>query len=159
MNSSTERFVEQMGLILESEHFPRIAGRLLGLIIASDEPRTLDDLAEDLGVSKASISTNARTLADKGIVRRVSLPGDRRDLYAAVADMGMYMLQARQAKMQRVRDVLIEGRDTIASKHRTVRDRLDDMVFTHELAFDATAKLIESLPQKLAQRRAQRGKG
>ncbi len=158
MNQATADFVEQMGLILESEHFPRIAGRLLGLMIASDEPRTLDDLAEDLGVSKASISTNARLLAEKGIIVRVSVPGDRRDLYAAVDDMGVAMLRARQMKMQRVRDVFIAGRDSIVTRNRTVRDRLDDMVFTHELAAESTVKLLESLPQKLAQRRAQRGK-
>lgn len=74
-------FIEAMGLLWEGEGVPRIAGRIFGLVATSASPCSLDDMMHALGVSKASISTDARRLEQLGLVERVALPGDRRDYY------------------------------------------------------------------------------
>ena len=60
MHQTVADFVERMGLTLEGEGLPRIAGRLFGFLLVHPEAYSLDELAERLQVSKASISTNAR---------------------------------------------------------------------------------------------------
>lgn len=158
MPPATARFVEQMGLLLEAERLPRISGRILGLLLATDGPLSLDEIAGTLDVSKASISTNARLLADKGVIERTSLAGDRRDLYEAAADMPFKMLRARVERMQRVREVLADGRDTITTRSRPVRDRLDDMVTSYDLFIESMHRSLEHLPARLNARRAERGR-
>ena len=66
MNARTVDFIERMGLALESDGLPRIAGRIFGLLLVSEDARSLDDLAAELRVSKGSVSTNARLLEQRG---------------------------------------------------------------------------------------------
>jgi DNA-binding transcriptional regulator GbsR (MarR family) len=62
MSPEIEEFVEMMGRQLEEQGAPRIAGRMFGYLMMIEEPESLDQLAEDLQVSRTSISTNARLL-------------------------------------------------------------------------------------------------
>ena len=41
MNSQTGNFVERMGVALESDGLPRIAGRIFGLLLVSEDARSL----------------------------------------------------------------------------------------------------------------------
>src|SRR5262245_12635735 len=87
LSPATAAFVEQIAVILEAEGLPRVCGRLFALLIVSSEPVSLDDLADLLGVSKASVSINARTMEERGKIERVGRPGDRRDYYQIADDM------------------------------------------------------------------------
>jgi DNA-binding MarR family transcriptional regulator len=62
-------------------------GRVFGLLLASDEPLSLDDLAAQLNVSKSGASLAARELERSGIVRRLGTAGSRRVLYEATNEM------------------------------------------------------------------------
>lgn len=86
MKPEAERFVELMGRHFEEEGAPRIAGRLIGVLLLNLEPASLDDLVEQLQVSKASVSMNARRLEYWGIAERVTVAGDRRDFYRIAED-------------------------------------------------------------------------
>ena len=74
MDDPTARFTGRMGLLFEADGHPRIAGRIFAYLLVSDGPRSLDELARTLRVSKASASTNARLLAATGVLERVSRP-------------------------------------------------------------------------------------
>ncbi len=156
LSPPVSQFVERIGLLLEAERFPRIAGRILGLLLASAEPLSLDDIAALLGVTKASISTNARLLFDKGVLERVSLTGDRRDHYRAASDMPLRTLQARIARMRQVHDALASGRDAIAPTDPVIRDRFDDMISSYDYMLDVTMRALDELPARVEKARAQR---
>jgi len=79
--AAAERFIESMGLAHEEDRLPRIAGRVMGLLILSPEPVRFDHLAQRLRVSRGSISTNTRLLENMGAIERVTRPGDRRDYF------------------------------------------------------------------------------
>lgn len=102
-------FVERIALTLEGDGFPRIAGRIFGLLIISENESSLDDLAATLGASKASVSVNTRMLEDKGVIERVSKPGDRRDYYRISTDPFVCTMEQRIAKWNRVRAVMRDG--------------------------------------------------
>lgn len=87
MTQDTEsKFIETLGLIWQSEGRPRISGQILGLLVLSKEPRSLGDIAQALGVSKASVSTNVRLLELYGMTSRVSKMGSRLDMWQASPD-------------------------------------------------------------------------
>ncbi len=82
MNEISKDFIERMGLMAERDGiFSRIAGRMLGYFMLDGTPRSLDSIAEELRISKASASTNARMLERMGLLERCSTFGDRRDFY------------------------------------------------------------------------------
>lgn len=108
MNNEEVEFVERMGLMCEEDGLPRIAGRILGRLMLAEEPMTLDGLAEELQVSKASISTNTRLLDRAGFVDRTSLPGDRRAFYRIAPDSRERSLEKTRLRLIEVAE-LIEG--------------------------------------------------
>jgi DNA-binding transcriptional regulator GbsR (MarR family) len=74
LSAAISGFIEGMGLYFEDFGVPRIAGRLLGLLLVTNRPLSLEEVATTLGVSRASVSTNARLILATGLVERVSLP-------------------------------------------------------------------------------------
>lgn len=61
-------------------------GRLYGLLFFSEAPLTLDEMKEELGMSKTSMSTSVRSLLDLNMVDKVWVKGERKDLYAIEED-------------------------------------------------------------------------
>lgn len=144
MDPAVEQFVERMGLFFEADGAPRIAGRMFGFLLLSSGPCSLDDLAEHLQVSKASISTNARLLETWGAAERVSRPGDRRDYYQTAEDLHVRMLERRLERIRRMRELAREGRDAVAGRDPLVEERMRTFEVIHE---HAAANITEALRQ------------
>lgn len=101
MNDSVASIlVDRLGTLGESYGLSRIAGRMLGFFIAYGGTWTLDELQQHLEVSKASASTNARTLERMGLLERTSRSGDRRDFYRLGENPPEKMLQVAQRRLE-----------------------------------------------------------
>ena len=124
MEAATSQFTDRMGMLFEAEGQPRIAGRIFGYLLVSDDPRSLDQLAAALGVSKASVSTNARMLAEKGVLERVCRPGDRHDYYGVAPDLFSRTMAERLKRWQRFTHAVGEARRTLPIRSERVRARL-----------------------------------
>lgn len=106
MTDAETQFIETMGLIAQRGGSPRISGRVFGLLILRDDPVALQDIADTLQVSKASASTNARLLRDRGMIKLISQPGERQDYYQLVPNPFQSMLEMLSLEMQHAaRDV------------------------------------------------------
>ena len=62
------------------------AGRQYGTMFFQNEPLTLDEMTEELGMSKTSMSTSVRALSDLKLVERAWKRGVRKDLYQVKDD-------------------------------------------------------------------------
>jgi predicted transcriptional regulator len=73
---------EEFGLLYEEMGGTRMAGRISAWLLLCEPPvQSLTQIADALGVSKAAVSTTARSLLQAGLVERVSEPGRRGDYY------------------------------------------------------------------------------
>ncbi|MGW8428440.1 choline uptake/conversion transcriptional regulator CudC [Peribacillus simplex] len=61
-------------------------GRLYGILCFKDEAMTLDDMSNELGMTKPSMSTSIRSLQQIDMVTKVWKKGVRKDLYQAEKD-------------------------------------------------------------------------
>jgi DNA-binding transcriptional regulator GbsR (MarR family) len=148
LRSTEHQFVEKLALAMETDGFPRIAGRVFALLIISDTELSLDGIVEALGASKASASVNTRLLEEKGLVERTSRPADRRDYYRITGDVFLKTMEQRLAKWNRVRAVVAEAiEDTSFSP--SARGRLKDF----EADSEAMRELLEASLVKLRNRR------
>lgn len=124
MQTSTQDVIERMALLFERDGLPRIAGRVLGYLLLSPEPCSLDELAEALQVSKSSVSTDARLLGRMGAVERVTIPGDRRDYYRVATDLPHRMSALWRERLVDTRDLLRDALATPAAESEVVDRRL-----------------------------------
>jgi len=78
--------IEGLGQLASYFGFTKVMGQLFAALMLSPDPLSLDNLMLRLGISKASVSTNMRTLEHMGIVREVWVKDDRRKFYRAEQD-------------------------------------------------------------------------
>lgn len=77
--------LEEYGLLFEEMGGTRMEGRVLGWLLLAERPeQSLTEIADGLGVSKAAVSTAARSLLQSRAVERVSEPGQRGDFYRTI---------------------------------------------------------------------------
>ena len=86
-SKAKQEMVEMGGRISQILGFPRSTGQIFGLLYFSSNPLSMGDICEMLGISKASTSTGTRQLGALGAIRKVWIPGERRDFYEAVDDL------------------------------------------------------------------------
>lgn len=142
MDQAVQQFVEKMGLICEKEGMPRSAGRIFGLLLVHPGPFSLDEIAERLQVSKASVSTNARMLEQLGMIERVGSAGDRRDFYRVEQDPWERMLRVAQGRWRDMLEVFDEAHDAFGARHDCGRKRLVEASRFHQLLIDECDALL-----------------
>ena len=81
-----KRIVESIAQNIHLYGLPPSAGRQYGMMFFQNRPLTLDDMSEELGMSKTSMSTSVRALSEAKLVERVWERGVRKDLYIANDD-------------------------------------------------------------------------
>lgn len=142
MDATTQWFVEQMGLSAEADGLPRIAGRLFGFLLLSPGPRSLDEIATELGVSKGSVSTDARLLLRHGWLQRVSRPGDRRDYYEMAPDFFGGIVAYRLARWEALRDLVAQARERLPRRAGAAHERLQYLDRVQEFFIDGIRRLL-----------------
>lgn len=78
---SRKRIMESITQNIHLFGQPPSAGRQYSMLFFENKPMTLDDMADELGMSKTSMSTSIRSLAESKLVERVWARGVRKDLY------------------------------------------------------------------------------
>lgn len=81
-----DRFIQVISKNMSLYGITPSIGRLFGVLYFSNEPMTLDDMREALKMSKTSMSTGVRTLADLRMVETTFKKGIRKDLYKTEED-------------------------------------------------------------------------
>jgi len=122
-----ERFIEQMGIVAQGDGVPRIAGRMMGLMIFDGRPYSFSELATELQVSRGSVSTNARVLERQGIIERTAIPGDRQDYFHLAESPYEAILNGALARSRRAREIIGRTVDALpATGQSAPKRRLQD---------------------------------
>ncbi|MFJ5771827.1 GbsR/MarR family transcriptional regulator [Psychrobacillus sp. NPDC093180] len=86
LEKARERIIETIAQNIHLYGLVPSAGRQYGMMFFQNEPLTLDDMTEKLGMSKTSMSTSVRALSDLKLVERAWKKGVRKDLYKVSDD-------------------------------------------------------------------------
>ncbi|QED48600.1 GbsR/MarR family transcriptional regulator [Cytobacillus dafuensis] len=81
-----ERVIETIAKNMNLYGVTDSIGRLYGMLYFQNHPMTLDEMKEELGMSKTSMSTSIRHLLELKMVEKVWKKGTRKDLYKAEED-------------------------------------------------------------------------
>jgi len=95
-----------------AEHYglPPITGRILGWLLICEAPeQSAGEIAEAIGASRASLTTNMRFLTASGFVRRLTRPGGRTTYYCVDDDMWDTIIRKRIASMMSFSKITLDG--------------------------------------------------
>ncbi|WP_433945687.1 GbsR/MarR family transcriptional regulator [Paenibacillus sp. SN-8-1] len=81
-----KRVIEAIGRNMDLYGITLSTGHLYGLLFFADKPMTLDEMGQEMKMSKTSMSTGVRTLLDLKMVNKVWEKGSRKDLYEVEYD-------------------------------------------------------------------------
>jgi len=103
-------YVERWARVLEQTGEPRIAGRIYAHLATAEEPYlSLQELADQLGVSRASVSNNTRRLIAIGMLTRAAVPGSRGEHYALTSAGAAAMIDQAARVARAMEDLAAEG--------------------------------------------------
>ena len=105
VNDST---VAGLGRLARFFGFSEVMGRLYGTLLLSPEPLSLDDLAEQLQISKGSVSMNMRALERWGMAHEVWMRGERKKYYEAEPDLWQVIRNVLNGRERREVQVALE---------------------------------------------------
>ena len=137
------RFIEQMGLVAQMESLPRIAGRIFGLFLVEVGPLNLREVAERLSVSRASVSTNARVLAQLGLLERSAKPGDRQDYYQLAPDPFRNLVTGMVQKMSLAHQIVAKAADDFPAGKVDAKRRVEELATFYRISAETIAEVSQ----------------
>ena len=140
MTEAQTRLVERFGIVADRAGMSRIAGRILGLLIQYPGELSLDEIAQQLAVSRASVSTEARRLLEAGVVERVGRLGDRKDYYQMSPWYFLHDMEHHLTSMQQLTTLLDEARRV--NRDPVVEARLAHSIRAHSELMAAVSSTI-----------------
>ena len=150
MDPACDRFIEAMGLIAQAEGSSRISGQIIGLLILADTPLSLNDIAQELSISKASASTNTRLLETRGIAQKVARKGTRQDLWEANSQPHRHVLPVMAQRFRRHAETVDGIASDFAGDHAHKARRVQDMALFYRDSADFLEKWHAQMSTALA---------
>ncbi|RLP55929.1 MAG: MarR family transcriptional regulator [Ketobacter sp.] len=142
---TVDHFIEQMGMITQSEGMPRISGQILGLLLIETGPFSFSEIAERLEVSRGSVSTNTRLLENLGVIERIAKMGDRCDYFQLANDPYVKLLHGASQRMEKSITVVREAITDFPQDWKQSQTRLQDL----EHFYTEYLKITTTLSQRL----------
>ena len=141
-------FVEQLGLIGEEDGLPRIAGRILGLLVIYGGPLSFAEIAQRLQVSRGSVSTNTRLLEHFGMVERVARPGERQDYFSLAPDPYYRLMRGLSDRKRRAQAIVNKAKDALPPDWSGAKKRLASLSSFYGLVSEVSETLSRDLKDK-----------
>src|SRR5512140_138704 len=125
-------YIEEYGVCMETSGLPRMAGRIVGLLLICTPPhQAADQIARVLDASKGTVSTMTRLLMQLGLIEKLGLPGERRDYFRLRQDLWEQMLALQLAEISQMRELAERGLALLDGASPSEMERLREMYELH----------------------------
>jgi len=144
-----KHFVEDICLYFEQMGLPRMAGRVLGVLLISDPPaQSLTDLSEILQASKSSISTTTRLLTGMGLIERAASPLPRQAYFQFKRGGWTVFIHQRLELWASLHQIAEHGLDLLQDRDPVLQERLQEAHDLFSLIEDELPALLERVEDK-----------
>jgi DNA-binding transcriptional regulator GbsR (MarR family) len=133
-------FIEDISLYFEQMGLPRMAGRVLGVLLICDPPaQSLTDLCEILQASKSSISTTTRLLSEMDLIERAASPVPRQVYFQFKPGGWVVFIRQRLRLWASLHQIAERGLELLQDRDPFLQERLQE-------AHDIFSKIEDQLP-------------
>lgn len=143
------RLMERLTAVFCQEGTPRGVAAVLSLLMATPGAWSIDELVEELKLSKASVSLNTRLLEQMGYIERVFVPGERKVHFRLAEEAAEHTLTRQITSMRTLADLLKEGARRLPPSQDEVRRRLTEFGDFYDF-------LVEHIPELVAHWKGER---
>lgn len=88
LTDDQRRFIDEFVTLLAGWNMPANGAQVYGFMLFQNQPASLDEIAEELEISKSNACKAAKMLEEKGHIRRIGERGTKRVLYVVREDFG-----------------------------------------------------------------------
>jgi DNA-binding transcriptional regulator GbsR (MarR family) len=150
-------YIEEYGVCMETSGLPRMAGRIVGLLLICTPPhQAADQIASILDASKGTVSTMTRLLMQLGLIEKLGLPGERRDYFRLRQDLWEQMLALQLAELTQMRDLAERGLALLDGASPAEQERLREMYELHAFFEREMPVLLERYKKERVENRESR---
>ena len=107
ITNAKRQFVQSWGEMGACWGINKTMAQIHALLIASEKPLSTDSVMEELQISRGNANMNLRELINWGLIRRTSIPGDRKEYFFSETDVWkMFCTIARERKKREIEPVI-----------------------------------------------------
>lgn len=139
-----DEFVERLGLLAQADGLPRIAGRIMGLLVIHGGPFSFAEIAERLKVSRGSISTNSRMLENLGVIERVARSGDRQDYFQIRPQPYIELLRGSLGRLYKAQEYVADAQRNLPDDWVDTQARLADLGAFYRSMIERTETIVNT---------------
>ncbi|MFN2227300.1 MAG: GbsR/MarR family transcriptional regulator [Anaerolineae bacterium] len=144
-----KHFIEDISLYFEQMGLPRMAGRVLGVLLICDPPaQSLTDLGEILQASKSSISTTTRLLTEMGLIERAPSPLPRQVYFQFKPGGWLVFIRQRLNLWASLHGITEQGLELLRDQDPELRSRLQEAHDMFSLIEEELPALLERVENK-----------
>lgn len=145
MDANKQAYIEKVGKMCEELGLTHIGGKLLGyLLVCGKEGVFFQEFVEQLGVSKASVSTNLNVLISIRFVAKVKLKTERRSRYQISTIDMLAIMQERTQLLEHYADIMDEGLALLADERSAATDFMRETRDFYRWMKDRIPHLLEA---------------
>ncbi|MCW1956703.1 hypothetical protein [uncultured Lentibacter sp.] len=124
LEETRSAFIEKIGLKAQADGLPRIAGRVLGLLIWDGTAVSFASLADQLMVSRGSISSATRILLERRLIKRIAKAGERQDFFQLSDAPYVSMMEATKISLDNAKDEIDATLNDIPDAQTEIKARV-----------------------------------
>lgn len=144
-----KHFIEDISLYFEQMGLPRMAGRVLGVLVICDPPtQSLTDLCGILQASKSSISTTTRLLIEMSLIERAASPVPRQVYFQFKPGGWVVFLRQRLRLWASLHQIAERGLELLRDRDPALRERLQEAHDLFSLIEDELPALLERVENR-----------
>ncbi len=96
-----DKFISTWGALGTTWGINKAMAQIHALLFISPDPLSMEDIMEDLGISRGNTSMNLRNLIEWGIVHKVNLQGERKEYFSSEKDVTELARQVAKERSRR----------------------------------------------------------
>ncbi len=101
LKEAKEKFISTWGTLGSLWGINKAMAQIHALLFVSPKPLSMEDIMEELEISRGNASMNLRGLMDWGIVFKVNIPGERKEFFTSEKDVTELSRQIAKERSRR----------------------------------------------------------
>lgn len=147
-----ERFISTWGSLGSLWGINKVMAQIQALLFISIKPLSMEDIMEDLKISRGNTSMNLRQLIDWGIVTKELIPGERKEFFTTEKDVQeLARIIAKERSRREIKPVIKLLKDVSSIKNdgsKQTTELIKQTKALHDLTKNADAMINKLVNQK-----------
>ena len=149
LDEAKQQFILNWGVLGTQWGINRTMAQIHALLLVSPEPKSADEIMQELQISRGNTNMNVRELMDWGIVEKILKPGERREFFSAEKDIWIVAMkiirERKRREVEPILDALNQLKDIDAEKGDKEAKQFIEMVSSIQKFANQTSKGVDGL--------------